>query len=250
MPPRLIVERDARAVAVAVADRLLQALERAAVLGLATGRTMDPVYAELRDRLMALPPLHRQRLLDGWRSFNLDEYVGLGPEHPGSFARCMAEALVQPLQLAPGRLCLPNGLAADPNLEAQRYGRSVIAVGGIDLQLLGLGSNGHVGFNEPPCGPAAPCRCLLLSAATRRQNCGAFGGDPEAVPRQAITLGTAEILSARALLLVVTGSAKAQILRRSLEEPPSETVPASWLQHHPCLEVIADAEAAALLRFS
>ena len=170
---RLQVEADAASVAQQVAMHLLEALQAGATLGLATGRTMVPVYAALRQRLQALAPPVREPLLRRWRSFNLDEYVGLGAEHPGSFSRFMAEQLGEPLGLPAGALQLPDGLAADPQAEAQRYGAAVGAAGGIDLQLLGLGSNGHVGFNEPPCAADAPCRCLALSEATRRQNAAA-----------------------------------------------------------------------------
>lgn len=245
--PRLIVEADVAAVAERVAAQLLAALDRGEVLGLATGRTMEPVYAALRRRLAACDQPRRQTLLAGWRSFNLDEYVGLGPDDAGSFAAVMAEVLGGPLDLAPGQLQLPDGLAADPDAEARRYGAAVAAAGGIGLQLLGLGANGHVGFNEPPCPADAPCRCLRLSAATRQQNAAAFGGDAAAVPERAITLGTAEILAARRLLLVVTGAAKAEILRRSLQEPADAGVPASWLQGHPRLQVVVDGAAASAL---
>ena len=244
----LRIEADAAAVAEVVAQRLLEALEAGGPVGLATGRTMEPVYAALRRRLLTWDEDRRQGLLQRWRSFNLDEYVGLGPMDGGSFAADMHAALAGPLGLPPGRLQLPDGLAADPELEARRYGAAVAAAGGITLQLLGLGGNGHVGFNEPPCPAHASCRCLALSAATRQQNAGAFGGDPTAVPARAITLGTAEILAAQVVLLVVTGAAKAEILRRSLQEPPDPAVPASWLQHHPRLEVVVDAAAASALR--
>jgi len=243
----LQIEADPAAVAERVAGLLLDALELGDPVGLATGRTMEPVYAALRYRLRGWNPERRRRLLSRWCSFNLDEYVGLGPADAGSFAADMHAALAAPLGLAPGRLQLPDGLAPDPQAEARRYGASVAARGGIALQLLGLGSNGHVGFNEPPCPADAPCRCLELSAATRRQNAAAFGGDPAAVPARAITLGTAEILAARRVLLVVTGGAKAEILRRSLQEPPDPLVPASWLQQHPHLQVVVDAAAAAAL---
>ncbi len=249
-PYALQVEPDEDAVAEAVAPRLLEALGESRPLGLATGRTMEPVYAALRRRIAGLPGLERQVLLAQWRSFNLDEYVGLGPEHPGSFSATMTLALGEPLDLVPGRLQLPDGQADDPEAEAHRYRTSVAAAGGIGLQLLGLGSNGHVGFNEPPCGPQAPCRCLELSDATRLQNAAAFGGDPQAVPPRAITLGTAEILAADRVLLVVTGGAKAEMLRRALLEPPSVEVPASWLQGHPRLTVMADAAAASALPLS
>ena len=244
----LRIEADAAAVAEVVAQRLLEALEAGGPVGLATGRTMEPVYAALRRRLDAWDHERRQGLLQGWRSYNLDEYVGLGPADLGSFAADMHAALAGPLGLAPGRLQLPDGLAADPEAEARRYGAAVRAGGGITLQLLGLGGNGHVGFNEPPCPADAPCRCLALSDATRRQNAAAFGGDDAAVPARAITLGTAEILAARQVLLVVTGDAKAEILRRSLQEPPCLEVPASWLQRHPHLQVVVDAAAASALR--
>jgi len=243
----LQVEATADAVAERVAGLLLEALETGGPVGLATGRTMEPVYAALRRRLAGWEAERRQALLRRWCSFNLDEYVGLGPGDPGSFAADMHAALAGPLGLSPGHLQLPDGLAPDPQAEALRYGAAVAAAGGIGLQLLGLGGNGHVGFNEPPCPADAPCRCLELSAATRRQNAAAFGGDPAAVPARAITLGTAEILAAERVLLVVTGSAKAEILRRSLQDPPGPEVPASWLQGHRGLSVVVDAAAAALL---
>ena len=244
----LRIEADAAAVAEVVAQRLLEALEAGGPVGLATGRTMEPVYAALRCRLADWEHERREGLLQRWRSYNLDEYVGLGPADSGSFAADMHAALAGPLGLAPGRLQLPDGLAADPEAEARRYGAAVRAGGGITLQLLGLGGNGHVGFNEPPCPADAPCRCLVLSEDTRRQNAGAFGGNPAAVPDRAITLGTAEILAARQVLLVVTGAAKAEILRRSLQDPPCPEVPASWLQRHPHLQVVVDAAAASALR--
>jgi glucosamine-6-phosphate deaminase len=162
----------------------------------------------------------------------------------------MQRQLAGPLQIERGSLAIPHGLALDADAEARRYSAAVVAAGGVDLQLLGLGSNGHVGFNEPPCSEAEPCRCLTLSPATRQQNAEAFGGDPAAVPARAITLGTAEILAARRLLLVVTGAAKAGILRRALLEPPCPEVPASWLQRHPHMEVVVDQAAAAQLKLS
>ena len=208
---------------------------------------MVPVYAALRRRFDRLSRPEQQAIRQGWRSFNLDEYVGLGPSDPRSFAAFMAEQLQGPLGLALAQVQLPDGLAVDSQQEAGRYRAALKAAWGIGLQLLGLGSNGHVGFNEPPCGPEAPCRCLALSAATRAQNAAAFGGDAAAVPARAITLGLAEILAAERILLVVTGAAKASILRRALLEPACPEVPASSLQHHPRLEVLVDGEAAAAL---
>ena len=232
----------------AVAGKLLDALLDGSgwPLGLATGRTMEPVYAELVRRIGALAVAQQAQVRQQWRSFNLDEYVGLGADDPASFHCAMERHLVRPLGLACSQVLLPDGLAADPSAEAARYGAAVGAAGGIGLQLLGLGLNGHVGFNEPPSPADSRCRCLTLSSATRRQNAAAFSGDPEAVPARAITLGLAEILAARRILLVVTGAAKAPVLATLLSRPAADQLPASWLQGHPRVEVIADRAALAL----
>lgn len=241
---------DAAAVAEHVARELL--VGRVAgdgwPLGLATGRTMEPVYAALVRQVRALPEREQQQLRRHWCSVNLDEYVFPpgGPRRDrASFRAFMAAHLGDPLALSADRLLLPDGWAADPAREAVRYREALAALGGVGLQLLGLGLNGHVAFNEPPCRPQVPCRVVTLSASTRRQNAAAFGGDPAAVPRQAISLGLAEILAARRILLVVTGVAKAGVLARLLHEPPSAALPASWLQGHPAVTVVVDRATAA-----
>lgn len=249
-----------RVAALLLLERLLRP-ERP--VGLATGRTMEPVYRALARQLQQLASGERERVRRQWLSFNLDEYGGLGPEDPASFAAGMAEQVVKPLGLASEQVHLPDGRAADPGAEAHRYGEAVAAAGGIGLQLLGLGLNGHVGFNEPPCGPDARCRSVRLSATTRRANAASFSAitpttpprgsdrapDPDppgrpgwtrAVPEWAITLGLAEILAADRIILAVSGSAKADVLRRALQEPPTAQLPASWLQRHPRVTVIAD----------
>ncbi|MEB3332653.1 MAG: glucosamine-6-phosphate deaminase [Synechococcaceae cyanobacterium] len=238
---QLIVLADAREVAAEASGRLLQAIRAGGrPLGLATGRTMERPYAALLERLSELGDAERRDLLCNWSSFNLDEYVGLGRSDRGSFAAAMERQLGRPLNLAPQRLRLPDGLAADPQAEARRYAEELRRCGGIGLQLLGLGLNGHVGFNEPPCGPDEGCRCVRLSASTRRQNAAGFGADPEAVPERAITLGLREILAAERILLLVTGGAKAAVLQRLLREPPGPELPASWLHRHPDVTVLAD----------
>lgn len=216
-------------------------------LGLATGRTMEPIYASLVRQVKGLTPAEQQELRKHWCSFNLDAYVGLDRADPRSFAAEMTSRLTTPLGLDPEQVHLPDGQAADSHAAAECYAAQLAATGGIGLQLLGLGLNGHVGFNEPPCDAEAPCRCVELSPATRQQNAGAFGGNPEAVPQQAITLGLREILAAERLLLVVTGAAKAEVLARALREPPTPELPASWIQLHPRALVVADGAAAALL---
>lgn len=242
---QVLVLPSAEAVAQQAAIALLEAcLERPRrPLGLATGRTMAPVYAAFTALVGDLPSREREDLRRHWCSFNLDEYVGLGPRDGGSFAAEMREGVALPLGLASQRLHLPDGRAPDPAVEAPRYADALRQAGGVGLQLLGLGLNGHVGFNEPPCGPDSICRCVSLSASTRQANASAFGGDPARVPERAITLGMAEILRAERILLVVTGAAKASVLRRLLQSPPSEDLPASWLQGHPSVRLLADAAA-------
>lgn len=237
---------DAAAVAERVAELLIMELLQGAAqpLGLATGRTMEPVYGALARRFNALGAADQSRLRREWLSFNLDEYVGLPAGDPHAFAAFMATHLVGPLGLGAGRVLLPDGLAADPAAEARSYAARLAAAGGLGLQLLGLGLNGHVGFNEPPCSAEAACRCVELSASTRAANASAFGGDPAAVPGQAITLGLVEILQARQLLLVVTGAAKGPVLRRLLQEPPHADLPASWLRGHGAVTLLVDGPAA------
>jgi glucosamine-6-phosphate deaminase len=155
----------------------------------------------------------------------------------------MAAQLVTPLQLDAESVLLPRGDGGDPAAEALRYASLLASKGGLGLQILGIGANGHVGFNEPPCGPEVVCRCVALTASTRNANAFAFGGDPAQVPVQAISLGLSEILKARRILLVATGAAKAAVLRRAFEESPTADLPASWLQVHPDVTVVADGAA-------
>jgi glucosamine-6-phosphate deaminase len=239
---QLLALPSAEAVARHAAQGLLEAcLEQPRrALGLATGRTMAPIYAALAALVRERSDEEQETLRCHWCSFNLDEYVGVGPEHAGSFAAEMRRSVCQPLALDPDRVHLPNGLAEDPVVEANRYREALRQAGGVGLQLLGLGLNGHVGFNEPPCPAESTARCVQLCASTRQANAGAFGGDPDLVPARAITLGLAEILEAERILLVVTGAAKASVLRRLLESPPSADLPASWLHRHPSVCLLAD----------
>lgn len=226
-------------------QRLQERLEqpRPRPLGLATGRTMEPLYASLVEQLRAWPAPQMQALRSSWLSFNLDEYVGLPCGDQASYRHYMNVHLGRPLGLGEAQLRLPDGAAGDSTAAAAAYGAALARSGGVGVQLLGLGSNGHVGFNEPPCKADVSCRVVQLSAATRQQNAGLFGGDPQQVPPLAITLGVAEILQAQEIHLVVTGAAKASVLQRLLHEPPSEALPASWLQQHPQVWIWADAAA-------
>jgi glucosamine-6-phosphate deaminase len=244
---QLLVLPSVEAVAQQAAITLLEAcLEQPRrPLGLATGRTMAPVYAAFAALVRERPVREGEAVRHQWCSFNLDEYVGLGADDAGSFAAEMRAGLQEPLGLSPDRVHLPDGRAADPAAEAHCYAAALRQAGGVGLQLLGLGLNGHVGFNEPPCGPDSRCRCVSLCASTRQANAAAFGGDPSRVPDQAITLGLAEILQAERILLVVTGAAKAPVLQRLLHSPPAADLPASWLHSHPRVLLLADAAALA-----
>lgn len=213
-------------------------------LGLATGRTMEPLYAALVQRLSAWDPTDLAALRAGWSSFNLDEYQGLPAADSRSYRRFMETHLGGPLQLPAPSLRLPDGTAEDGETAAEDYRMALQAAGGIGLQLLGLGSNGHVGFNEPPCGPRTRCRVVTLSGSTREQNAGMFGGDSATVPTRAITLGLDEILMAEDIHLVVTGASKAPVLHALMAlEQPDDRLPASWLGSHRQVCLWADAEA-------
>lgn len=235
------VEAVARQAAEALLQACLEVPRRP--LGLATGRTMAPVYAALATLVRECAPEEQEILREHWCSFNLDEYVGLGPQSSGSFASEMRQNLCQPLGIHPDHVHLPDGLAADPAQEAHRYGEAMALAGGVGLQLLGLGLNGHVGFNEPPCGPDSHTRCVELCESTRQANGSAFGGDPGRVPTRAITVGLADILQADRILLVVTGAGKAPVLHRLMHSSPCEDLPASWLHRHPSVRLLADATA-------
>ncbi|MBK5950472.1 glucosamine-6-phosphate deaminase [Rhodobium orientis] len=207
------------------------------VLGLATGNSMIGVYR-------ALVGMHRKDGLSFAKatSFNLDEYCGLPVGHPASFAAYMREHFFAHVDMPPGSAHLPdeNGCA---DFEA------AIAKTGIDLQILGIGRNGHIGFNEPGAPVTSRTRVVELAAATRAANERDFPAG-EAVPTHAVTMGIATILSARTILLLATGAAKAEALAGALEGPVTPQNPASFLRLHADVTVICDRDAARLLSFS
>jgi glucosamine-6-phosphate deaminase len=211
-----------------------------AVLGLPTGATPRPLYAELVRR-------HRAEGLSFARAttFNLDEYVGVAPDHPGSFRRYMDEALFRHVDLPPARAHVPDGLAADVPAACAAYEAAIAAAGGLDLVLLGLGEDGHVAFNEPTSSLGSRTRIKTLSAASRAANQAAFGADP--VPSHVVTMGIATILGARTCLLLAHGARKARALAAMVEGPLTSMVPASALQLHANVTVLCDEAAAAEL---
>lgn len=212
------------------------------VLGCATGRTMEAVY----DELVAG---HRAGVADlgRLRTFNLDEYVGLAPDDPRSYHHFMHERFFAPLGLPAERTRLPNGVALDLPAEARAYEAAIAAAGGIDLQLLGLGETGHIGFNEPLSALMSRTREKALTPTTRAQNAAMFGGDAAAVPPRALTMGVGTILEAREVVLVATGTAKAAMLARATEGPITARISATALQLHPNCKVVVDEAAASAL---
>ena len=212
------------------------------VLGLPTGRTPVEMFAELR-RLHAVGDADFGRAV----TFNLDEFAGVDRSHPGSFRQYMENHLFQAVNLAPERIHFLNGAAADLDAECSRYEREIEAAGGLDVQILGIGANGHIGFNEPADELVSRTHRVRLAETTRRDNAALFGGDPSNVPREALSMGMGTILKADRLVLVATGERKARCIDRTINGPLTPHVPASFLQLHRRVDLYLDRAAATLL---
>ena len=215
----------------------------ASVLGLATGATPLGLYQELAK-------LARANLLDFTRAttFNLDEYVGLAPDHPRSYRAYMQEHLFAKINIPRASTHVPNGLARDISKHCQDYEDAIKRAGGIDLQLLGLGSDGHIGFNEPSSSLSSRTRLKTLTKRTIADNAQYFASEAE-VPRHVITMGMGPIMEARHLLVLAIGEAKAAAVAAMVEGPLTADCPASALQMHPkCTVIIDDLAASGLKR--
>lgn len=241
-PPDLQVFESRDAVA-REAARLVALCIRARsqpVLGLATGRTPLAVYAELRQQVA------RGALsFAGVRCFNLDEYRRLSPEHPASYHAYMRRELFEHVDIRPGDWALPDGMA-DPVEAGERYESEIRAAGGIDLQLLGIGENGHIGFNEPGASFDSRTREVQLASSTIQANAPEFP-EGETPPSHALTMGIGTILETRRILLLATGGRKAEALAAMFHGPVDPEVPASALRLHPGVTVLCDTEAASCL---
>lgn len=213
----------------------------AAVLGLATGSTPLGLYRELIRR-------HKEEGLDfsAVTTFNLDEYVGLDAAHPASYHRFMQENLFSGLNVAPERVHIPDGMAADVSAFCRGYEKKIKAAGGIDFQILGIGNDGHIGFNEPSSSLASRTRLKTLTQVTVEANKRFFNSIDE-VPRHVITMGVGTIMEARICLLLAFGAGKADAVQAMVEGPLTANCPASVLQMHPRVIVIADEAAAGKL---
>ncbi|HWL21681.1 MAG TPA: glucosamine-6-phosphate deaminase [Bradyrhizobium sp.] len=241
--PQIEIVGNASAVAERAAARVVTRLRdrHAVALGFATGATMRPVYARLVAAARAGDVSFR-----AVSSFNLDEYVGVAPQSPGSFHAYMQEHLFRHVDMEAGRARVPDGMAGDIASEAARYEALIAAAGGIDLLLLGIGANGHIGFNEPGSDFTSRTREIRLDEATRIANARNFPY-PASVPERAITMGIATILEARSILLIATGSEKAAAVAAAIDGPIGPACPASALRLHDNVHILCDEGAAAAL---
>ena len=218
------------------ADRFQELIcaKPACVLGLATGATPVPLYRELIAREQA-GRIDFSRV----RSVNLDEYKGLAPDHPQSYRRFMQENLFDHIAIRPENTYVPDGLTTDVAAMCAAYERTIEDLGGVDLQLLGLGHDGHIGFNEPCDHFPVRTHEVALTESTRQANARFFASEAE-VPAAAYTMGVGTVMAARRVLMIVTGADKADILRKAFFGSVTPWVPASILQFHPDVTLICD----------
>jgi glucosamine-6-phosphate deaminase len=236
----IIIQPDIKT-ATTVATQLLADVIRKkpdAVLGLATGSTPLALYREL----VAMNLDWRQI-----RTFNLDEYVGVAPEHPQSYYHFMWENLFSRVNIDKANVHIPDGLAKDIPRSCKEYERQIQAAGGIDLQLLGIGTDGHIGFNEPTSSLTSRTRIKTLTPQTRQDNARFFGSEAQ-VPHHCITMGIGTILDSKHCLLLAFGKNKARAIAGAVEGPMSAMNPASALQMHSKVTVCLDEEAASELK--
>lgn len=239
---------DAEAGGKVVADTFARTLQEAggagAVLGLATGSSPVPAYAELIRR-------HRDEGLSfaGSRAFLLDEYVGLPAGHEQSYHRFIRENFADHIDIADAEVVSPNGAAEDPLAEATAYERRIAASGGVDLQILGIGTNGHIAFNEPGSSLSSRTRVVGLTRSTIQDNARYFDSAAD-VPVQAISQGLGTILEARRIVLTASGAGKAAAVAQLVEGAISSRWPATVLQLHPDVVVVVDEAAGAQLELA
>lgn len=210
-----------------------------AVLGLATGSSPLPVYAALAER-------RAETDFSSVRGFALDEYVGLPESHPASYHSVIHDEVTTRIGLDPGNVRVPDGNAADLASAAAAYEAAIVAAGGVDLQLLGIGTDGHIGFNEPTSSLRSRTRIKTLTPQTRADN-ARFFDTADQVPMHCVTQGLATILDARHLVLLAWGAGKAEAVASAVEGPLSAMCPASVLQLHRHATVVVDEAAASLL---
>ncbi|HBM78666.1 MAG TPA: glucosamine-6-phosphate deaminase [Verrucomicrobiales bacterium] len=246
--PAFHIFPSAKAASTALADEISQLIrsreaeERPTVLGLATGNTPIQLYAEL-------VRLHEEGLsFRNVVTFNLDEYIGISRENPESYWQFMHSHLFDRIDIVPENIHIPESTVLSKNLESycSSYERQITEAGGIDLQVLGIGRNGHIGFNEPGASPEVATHATELNSVTIDDAAQAFGGATH-VPRRAITMGVKTILTARRITLLAFGTGKAGIVERALTPGITAKVPATYLQSHHDTTFFLDQEAGAQL---
>ncbi len=241
---RIAVLEDELAIATAAADRIEEVYRSKPdfVIGLATGSSPLPLYAELVRRN------EQGRIsFERARSFNLDEYVGLDRDHEEGYANFIHRHLVDLVDMPEGAAHGPDGWRTDLDEGAADYDRTIREAGGVDVQVLGIGSDGHIGFNEPGGSLVSRTHVGVLTERTRRDNSRFFGGDLDAVPTHCVTQGLGTIMEARSCVLVATGEGKAEAVAAMIEGGVSARCPASILQMHPDVLVLLDRAAASRL---
>ncbi len=249
---RVIVVKDAQEMGKRAAQLIVEDMKAHAtyVLGLATGSTPLPLYNEFIR-------MHKEEGLDFSTviTFNLDEYVGLPPDHPESYHYFMWENLFKHININPKLTHVPEGNIPYQTPEdikkiqqvCDQYEQMIDDIGGIDYQVLGIGSNGHIGFNEPGSSLGSLTRIKTLSERTRKDNARFFDGNMDLVPKYAITMGIGTILKARKVVLLATGQGKADAIKAALEGPVTTMCPASALQLHRFATFVIDEDAASKL---
>lgn len=241
----IIINETAEEASIAAARIIAQQVKNKpdSVLGLATGGTPVPLYQELIRQ-------HQEEGLDFSQitTFNLDEYVGLPPTHPQSYHHFMQEQLFQHLNIKPENNHIPNGMAENIPKHCADYEAMIEEAGGIDIQILGIGSDGHIAFNEPTSSLASRTRIKSLTEQTVQDNARFFDGDESEVPVHCITMGIGTIMESRMTILLAFGEGKSQAIADTVEGPVTAIVPASILQHHPKAKIFIDQGAAKQLQ--
>jgi glucosamine-6-phosphate deaminase len=243
----VIILRDSDEIGSVAADAIETLLTEKpdAVLGLATGSSPLTIYDELAVRCK-----DGRVSFSRAKGFTLDEYVGLPAEHPERYRNVIDTAFASRVDFPPGAVSGPDGLAADIPAACAAYEDAIRAAGGIDLQILGIGTDGHIGFNEPGSSLASRTRIKTLTRQTRMDNARFFGGDLDAVPTHCLTQGLGTIMQSRHVVLVATGRNKAEAVHQLAEGAVSAMWPASILQHHPHATVLLDDAAARRLQLA
>jgi glucosamine-6-phosphate deaminase len=243
----VVILQDAKEIGGIAADAIGALLSRnpAAVLGLATGSSPLAIYDELAARCDAGQISFRQA-----RGFIVDEYVGLPADHPQRYRNVIDAEFVSRVDFAPGAVHGPDGLAADIPAACAAYEDAIREAGGVDLQILGIGTDGHIAFNEPGSSLASRSRIKTLTRQTRIDNARFFDGNVDSVPTHCLTQGLATIMDARHVVLVATGRRKAEAVHHLVEGAVSAMWPATILQHHPHVTALLDDAAAHRLQLA